>query len=89
MDELEVAIKSSENKLADQNHVFLNFAPSVSMPVNQVLSSIRDVAVEYGRRFLELRVTQTELKINIRSKENDNVESYRIFLSSDNGYRND
>ena len=87
LDELEVAIRRTDNKAVDQNHVFLNFAPSVSMPVNQLVSSIRDVVVKYGRRFLELRVTQAELKFNIRSNEDNIVESYRIFLSSDNGFR--
>ena len=88
LDELEVAIRRTDNKAVDQNHVFLNFAPSVSMPVDQLVSSIRDVVVKYGRRFLELRVTQAELKFNIRGSNDENgVESYRIFLSSDNGFR--
>lgn len=86
LDELEVAIKSFHSS-TDQNHVFLNFAPSVNMEVMAVLNSIRDVVVKYGRRLWELRVTQAELKINVKTDEE--ISSFRIFLSSENGYRLD
>ena len=55
------------------------------MEAKEVLDSIRDVVVKYGRRLWELRVTQAELKINVRNE--DEITSYRIFMSSDNGYR--
>ena len=46
------------------------------------------MAVKHGCKFLELRLTQAELKFNIRGSNDENgVESYRIFLSSDNGFR--
>ncbi|CAG5089581.1 Oidioi.mRNA.OKI2018_I69.PAR.g12270.t1.cds [Oikopleura dioica] len=84
LDELEVAIKSHSYK-TDQNHVFLNFAPSVNMEANEVLNSVSEVVLKYGRRLWELRVTQAELKINVRQEEE--TTSYRIFLSSEDGFR--
>ena len=84
LDELEVAIKSHSYK-TDQNHVFLNFAPSVNMEANEVLNSVSEAVLKYGRRLWELRVTQAELKINVRQDEE--TTSYRIFLSSEDGYR--
>ena len=57
LDELEIAIRSSPIK-TDQNHVFLNFAPSVNMDAMAVLRSVRDVVLNHGKRLWELRVTQ-------------------------------
>uniref|UniRef100_H2YM68 Uncharacterized protein n=1 Tax=Ciona savignyi TaxID=51511 RepID=H2YM68_CIOSA len=86
MDELEVAFSATENTRIDCNHIFMNFVPNVMIDPMKVEESIRSMVLRYGSRLWKLRVLQSEIKVNIRLKEDAEPQPFRIFLTKESGY---
>ncbi|XP_078582269.1 acetyl-CoA carboxylase-like [Branchiostoma floridae x Branchiostoma japonicum] len=86
MDELEVAFQQHVDKRTDCNHIFLNFVPTVIMDPTKIEENVRSMVMRYGHRLWKVRVTQAEIKINIRLNHNSNPVPIRLFLNNESGY---
>merc|ERR1719461_1593562 len=85
IDELDLAMQSG-NGQTDCNHIFLNFVPTVVMNKIKLVSHIRELVLKYGIRLWKMRITQAELKVNLKEEVDSEQIGLRIVLSSENGY---
>ncbi|XP_078663986.1 acetyl-CoA carboxylase-like isoform X7 [Branchiostoma floridae x Branchiostoma belcheri] len=86
MDELEVAFQQHVDKRTDCNHIFLNFVPTVIMDPTKIEENVRSMVMRYGHRLWKVRVTQAEIKINIRLNHTSPPVPIRLFLNNESGY---
>ena len=60
----------TQSARTDCNHVFLNFASTLTItdPMNpsQLIDTVRDMVMRYGVRLWKLRILQAELKMNVK-----------------------
>jgi len=85
IDELDLAMQSGTVK-TDCNHIFLNFVPTVVMNKIKLVSHIRELVLRYGIRLWKMRITQAELKVNLKEELDSEPITLRIVMSSENGY---
>lgn len=85
IDELDLAMQSGTVR-TDCNHIFLNFVPTVVMNKIKLVSHIRELVLRYGIRLWKMRITQAELKVNLKEELDSEQISLRIVMSSENGY---
>ena len=64
----------TQSARTDCNHVFLNFASTLTItdPMNpsQLIDTVRDMVMRYGVRLWKLRILQAELKMNVKYVSN-------------------
>ena len=87
LDELEVAFLSSKQK-TDCNHIFLNFAPTVTMDPQHIAKDIEEkIILRYAGRFLKFKVKYAEIRMSVRWPPTQKVPSnLRLSISNDAGY---
>ncbi|KAK4475691.1 hypothetical protein MN116_000638, partial [Schistosoma mekongi] len=87
MDALDLASGHPDASRTMGNHIFLNFVPVLLLEdISRLKSTIRTTVMRYARRFLRLRVSQAELKLNIRFHASDPVVPIRVMLRDEHGY---
>lgn len=86
MDELDVALSFPDTCVCDYNHVFLNFAPTVTLDPQKVVDTVRDIILRYGSRLWKLRVLQAELKFTVRLVPNGPAVPMHLTVSNESGY---
>ncbi|KAK3098334.1 hypothetical protein FSP39_018526, partial [Pinctada imbricata] len=87
MDALEVAFSHPFSKKTDCNHIFLNFAPTLTLPEpGKLEETVRSMVMRYGHRLMKLRVLNAELKFTIKFASSDTSFPIRLFLTNESGY---
>ncbi|XP_062586701.1 acetyl-CoA carboxylase-like [Saccostrea cucullata] len=87
LDSLEVAFSHPLSKKTDCNHIFLNFAPTLTIPEpGKLEETVRAMAMRYGSRLMKIRVLIAELKFTIKFACSDTSIPIRLFLTNESGY---
>ena len=87
LDELEVAVLTAKQK-TDCNHIFMNFAPTVTIDPTKIASDIeRNFVIRYAHRLMKLKVKYAEIRMAVRWPPTQKVASnLRLCISNDAGY---
>ena len=87
LDELEVAVLTTKQK-TDCNHIFMNFAPTVTIDPTKIASDIeRNFVIRYAHRLMKLKVKYAEIRMAVRWPPTQKVASnLRLCISNDAGY---
>ncbi|CAC5416434.1 ACACA [Mytilus coruscus] len=87
MDSLEVAFSHPTSRKTDCNHVFLNFAPTLTLTEpGKLEETVRSMVMRYGARLWKMRVLHAELKFVIRLSPGAQRLPIRLFLTNESGY---
>uniref|UniRef100_A0A8W8JHP3 Acetyl-CoA carboxylase n=1 Tax=Magallana gigas TaxID=29159 RepID=A0A8W8JHP3_MAGGI len=87
LDSLEVASSHSLSKKTDCNHIFLNFAPTLTIPEpGKLEETVRAMVMRYGSRLMKMRVLNAELKFTIKFASSDTSIPIRLYLTNESGY---
>ena len=87
MDSLELAFSHSDSRKTDCNHVFLNFAPTLTLTEpGKLEETVRSMVMRYGTRLWKLRILHAELKFTIRLSPGAPRLPIRLFLTNESGY---
>eukprot|EP00105_Crassostrea_gigas_P046074 XP_019930222.1 PREDICTED: acetyl-CoA carboxylase-like [Crassostrea gigas] len=87
LDSLEVAFSHPLSKKTDCNHIFLNFAPTLTIPEpGKLEETVRAMVMRYGSRLMKMRVLNAELKFTIKFASSDTSIPIRLFLTNESGY---
>ncbi|XP_062620610.1 acetyl-CoA carboxylase-like [Saccostrea cucullata] len=87
LDSLEVAFSHPLSKKTDCNHIFLNFAPTLTIPEpGKLEETVRAMVMRYGSRLMKMRVLNAELKFTIKFASSDTSIPIRLYLTNESGY---
>jgi acetyl-CoA carboxylase/biotin carboxylase 1 len=83
---LEVAMSHPDAAKTDCNHIFLNFAPCVTLDPQRIEDTVRQIVVQYGPRLWNIRVLEAELAFRIRLQPNGQPMTMRLTVGNASGY---
>jgi acetyl-CoA carboxylase/biotin carboxylase 1 len=87
LDELEVYCNNPDFRRTDCNHIFLNYVPPFIVPnLEKGEDVIFPIVLRHGRRLWNLRVTQAEIKLCLRSVPNGVNIPVRFFITNSSGF---
>ncbi|XP_078337630.1 acetyl-CoA carboxylase-like isoform X9 [Crassostrea virginica] len=87
LDSLEVAFSHPMSKKTDCNHIFLNFAPTLTIPEpGKLEETVRAMVMRYGSRLMKMRVLNAELKFTIKFASSNTSIPIRLYLTNESGY---